>query len=159
MHITHEQLTAMLSYDQQTGEFTWLVDRGTRLRAGARAGGTNAEGYRQIGIDRRYYFAHRLAWFYVHGELPAGCIDHINGCRTDNRIANLRVVTVRENNFNIRAVRSQTGHIGVYQKSPGSFAATIKADGRRQYLGSFPTAEAASRAYQAEKTKRHQIGN
>ncbi len=42
--------------------------------------------------------AHRMIWESVHGPIPAGLeINHINGIRTDNRIANLELVTRSEN--------------------------------------------------------------
>ena len=41
-------------------------------------------------LDRVVYYAHRLAWVWVHGRHPCGEIDHSNRNRADNRIANLR---------------------------------------------------------------------
>jgi len=156
--ITQSELKEVLNYDAETGLFTWIkTSKMSRRKPGDVAGGTNSEGYRQIGVLSRYYFAHRLAWLYVHGEWPPGCIDHINGIRTDNSMCNLRVVSVRENNFNIRAIRAKSGHIGVYQKSQGSFFASIKADGKHRGLGSFKSAEEASIAYQTAKAILHPI--
>ena len=154
--ITQPELQEVLNYAPETGLFTWIrTSKSSCRKPGDAAGSTNGEGYRQIGISRRYYFAHRLAWLYVHGSWPEGWIDHINGIRTDNRMCNLRIVTARENNFNIRAVRARSGYIGVYQKSSGSFEASIKADGKRRRLGSFGSAEEASNAYQAAKAILH----
>lgn len=42
--------------------------------------------------------AHRLIWTRVHGPIPGHLeINHINGIKSDNRIANLELVTKSEN--------------------------------------------------------------
>ena len=43
---------------------------------------------------------HRSVFAYHHGRWPEKTIDHINGCRTDNRIENLREVSQSENMTN-----------------------------------------------------------
>lgn len=45
-----------------------------------------------------YVMAHRLIWERVNGPIPEGMqINHINGIKHDNRIANLELVTPSEN--------------------------------------------------------------
>lgn len=47
---------------------------------------------------RRYLRAHVIVWESVHGPITPGLvINHINGVKTDNRIANLEMVTESEN--------------------------------------------------------------
>ena len=47
---------------------------------------------------KRAFLAHRLVWEAVHGPIPKGMeLNHINGVKTDNRIANLELVTPSEN--------------------------------------------------------------
>lgn len=47
---------------------------------------------------RRYLRAHVIVWESVFGPVPGGQeINHINGIKTDNRIANLEAVTHSEN--------------------------------------------------------------
>ena len=49
--------------------------------------------------------AHRVIWESVHGPIPEGLtINHLNGNKTDNQIANLEAVTQSENN--IHALRT-----------------------------------------------------
>jgi hypothetical protein len=45
------------------------------------AGSLTKEGYNVIKVDGRLYKSHRLAWFYVYGEFPVKCINHINGVK------------------------------------------------------------------------------
>ena len=75
-----------LSYDPKTGEIT-RDDRPPKFK-----GSHDKDGYLKIRINNVLYSAHRLAWFLYYGEWPESEMDHINRCRTDNRIANLRVV-------------------------------------------------------------------
>lgn len=154
--LSQEELRAMLRYDPQIGEFVWLVKPSKRLPSGAIAGGLNAEGYRVIRLCGRLYKAHRLAWLYVHGEWPAMCIDHINGVRDDNRIANLRCVTHGENMQNQRRAHAnnKTGKLGVAPDGI-KFLSRIRVGGRSQFVGSFATAEEASTAYIAAKRRLH----
>jgi len=94
--LTQSQLKEILTYNPDTGIFTWLVASNGRIRVGDIAGTTD-NGYVRIMIERTKYRAHRLAWLYVHGESPKEQIDHINHIRDDNRINNLRCVSCHEN--------------------------------------------------------------
>lgn len=66
---------------------------------------TNSWGYIQIKFrsaqDYRVelaVLAHRVIWEYMHGTLADGLtINHLNGVKTDNRMANLEAVTQQEN--------------------------------------------------------------
>lgn len=90
-------LREQLAYDPLTGIFVWRMSRPGRAKAGAIAGFLDGCGYIAIGFEARRWLAHRLAWAHVHGEPPAGIIDHINRVRVDNRIANLRIASRLEN--------------------------------------------------------------
>lgn len=58
----------------------------------------NDTGYVQLRLGSTSYKAHRVVYEAVHGPIPPGMeINHINGVKTDNRIANLEMVTPAEN--------------------------------------------------------------
>lgn len=158
---TREQLAELLSYDDETGVFTWRRHGVNALRAGAVAGRVNRQGYVVIKVSQRQYRAHRLAWFMVYGTWPAGQIDHINGQRADNRIANLRDVSRSVNCQNQRKAMSSntTGLLGVRRfprNKTNPFAAAITVAGKSLHLGYHPTAEEAHAAYVLAKKRLHE---
>lgn len=151
--LKHETLLQTLGYDPASGHFCWLVKRKGRKLDGP-AGSLMSHGYIAICIDRRDYTGHRLAWFYVHGSWPRGVIDHINGDRADNRIANLRDVTQVENMLNVHEARrdSATGLRGVsLHKRSGKYTARLKIGQSYKSLGLHATPELAQTAYLAAK--------
>ncbi len=113
-----------------------------------------------IGIDYKIYRAHRLAWLYVHGEMPSGKIDHKNGNPLDNRIENLRIASARMNAQNQRRAQpyNSTGVLGVgVDKARGCFKSEIRLpSGKRKFLGRFPSVELAHQAYIAAKRIYHE---
>ena len=112
--ITADELRSILHYDPLTGVFTHRKSAGGRL-AGSVAGSVDVEGYIHIGVLKRHYRAHRLAWLYTYGTWPKNQIDHINRSRADNRICNLRDVTHQQNVQNAGNFRNNTsGRKGVY---------------------------------------------
>ena len=145
--VTAERLRQVLSYCPETGEFRWnWIGKFNRF-VGKVAGCTNGHGYRIILVDGRIYGAHRLAWMYVHGAFPAHQVDHINGIRTDNRIANLREATVVEKVRN-KALQSnnKSGYKGVSLKD-GKWRACICRNGKNTEIGRYDSAVEAARAY------------
>ena len=147
--LTQERLKELLDYDPETGVFTARVARSSNLPVGARAGSVTVRGYVNIHVCNKVYYAHRLAWFYVHGRWPNGHLDHINRVASDNRIANLREATRPQNMANT-PVRShnKSGKKGV-AKHHHKWVASICKHGRKVHLGSFGSAEEAHAAYVA----------
>lgn len=158
MPITQDTLQRLLSYEPETGVFTWRVPVGRwgRIPAGTVAGSvSNAEGYRYITIDNRLYRASRLAVLYMTGELPPDQVDHKNRNTGDDRWDNLRVATQAQNKANSGVYRNNTtGFKGVYfDKERGHWRAKAKVGGKRKWLGRFATKEDAYAAYCAAVEK------
>lgn len=147
--ISAEEARQLLSYNPETGTFTWRVGRRGTARVGSVAGRPNGRGYFRIRIYGRRYCAHRLAWLLTHEVWPENQIDHINGRRDDNRLCNLRLATRSENTRNAKRRSDNTsGFKGVgFHKAQGKWRARIKIDGRRKDLGRFDTPEEAHAAY------------
>lgn len=144
-----DRIRERLAYDRATGEFVW--------RTGRHAGCKTSHGYLVIRIDGVLEYAHRLAWIYVHSAAPTGVIDHINGNKTDNRIANLRDVTNEVNSHNQRDLvkpRNKSGYKGVQANCSG-WQAIINKAGHRHCLGTYLTAAEAHAVYIAAKRKMH----
>jgi hypothetical protein len=75
-------------------------------------------------------------------------IDHKNGDRSDNRIANLRLASNSENGLNRKLQRNSTSaHRGVYyHKQKKKWEVRIKVKGKRLYLGAYVCVEEAINA-------------
>ena len=67
--------------------------------AGRRLGRIGTHGYLVTSLHGRAFLLHRVVWEACVGAIPAGLvINHKNGCKTDNRLRNLEVVTPSANN-------------------------------------------------------------
>ncbi len=113
---------AFLRYEPDTGRLVWLVDRPPRMKAGDEAGCVRNDGrYRTLVLHQKRYYAHRVIWQLVHGPIADGlCIDHIDGNGLNNRIENLRVVSLATNQRNRVVSRNNTtGVSGVFDHKGG----------------------------------------
>jgi len=155
--ITPEILRQLLRYEPETGELFWLP-RDMRWfakekecrRWNARYAdkpaftATNGNGYRSSRVLSTNVISHRAIWAIIHGEWPRHQIDHINGNRADNRLANLRAVTKFENGRNCRlSKRNTSGHTGVYPSRFGNWTALIGVRRKIITIGTYKTKEAA----------------
>ena len=158
--LTQSRLKELLHYDPYTGCFTWRVRKNQCSEIGSVAG-TQVCGYVSITLDRKKYQAHRLAWLYIYGELPANDVDHINRTRADNRITNLRLATRSENMQNQAHRKTNTsGHIGVvWYERYKKWQAQIRLNCRCIYLGRFTEIADAIAARKAGELKYHLYQN
>lgn len=157
--VSAARLRELLHYDPETGVFTWRVNRGRTAKAGSIAGFIcKPQGYINTSVDGRTYKTHRLAWLHVYGEWPLQDIDHLNGVRTDNRIANLRDVSRSFNMQNRRthSTHNKAGVLGVsFHKKTKKWMAQITNNGRRITLGYYETTDLAYAFYISAKRVLH----
>lgn len=152
--LTAEQLREVLNYDPETGVFTRKVPaRG--VKAGEIAGCDNGRGYIRIRVCGSYVLAHRLAWLYVHGEWPAGEIDHVNRNSMDNRVSNLRVVDRTANLINRRDDRRNKSGIRnvLWDAKRQKWVAQLRRRGSQLNLGRFDSITDAAAAVEAARCK------
>jgi hypothetical protein len=115
------------------------------------------------GTLHAYRKEHHLRTILMHrqimGVLNAGRlvqVDHINNDGLDNRRANLRIVTSKQNSENRNGAQSNstTGIRGVsLDKRWGKYVAQIHQGGKHIYLGAFWTLEEAEQAAIAGRRK------
>lgn len=164
--LTFDTVNSYLRYEPEVGKLYWrerdlsafaglkrppeVLAKGWNTKyANAEAfTATAGNGYKVGAINYRNYLAHRIAWLLFYRAWPVNCIDHINGNRADNRIDNLRDVTVSGNARNIRRRSdNKSGINGVcIDNSCGSWRAQIRINGVQIHLGNFADIEDAKRA-------------
>jgi hypothetical protein len=164
MNITREDLELFevaheyLSYNSITGMFYWKKSPNWSIAVGQQTGQhKNSNGYQFVCVKGIRIPAHRLAWIMVNKTSPDQ-IDHMNGERSDNRIANLRSVSSRINSQNQRLPHknNSSGALGVVKKPNGRFYAKIVVMGKKKWLGTFDTLLEASQAYRSTKLREHE---
>jgi hypothetical protein len=154
--MTAEEVGAIISYDPDSGLFSWKQSTSKRIKVGMPAGSLRSDGYLEIEILGQRARAHRLAWLLTTGEFPKFDIDHLNGNRADNRFSNLRDVPRKTNLENQREGRGKQKTLGVYwNKKDRRYMARITTSGKMIYLGSFKTSNEAHAAYLSAKRMLH----
>lgn len=117
-------------------------------------------GYKKGLINGRAYKAAHVVWAMAYGEWPQETgfwLDHINNCRTDNRLENLRLVTPIQNAWNRRSSPGDIPVVGVsFDVATQLWRARITINGVRKHLGRFASFDAAlSARLQAEQERWH----
>jgi len=151
-----QEIMSVLRYEPESGLFYWTETRG-RGRAGYIAGFKD-RGYLSLRVFGKSIQLHRLAYAFMTGEWPELTIDHINGEKQDNRWSNLRMVSTKINNQNIRKAKqkSKSGLLGAHWvKRLNKWKSAIGVDGVVKHIGYFDTPEEAHMAYVEKKREFH----
>lgn len=102
-----EKFNEFLIYDKRSGKLFWNkeIKRHTQLlgkEVGSvfiNNGGNKKRKYRRFRLFGKVYFSHRIIWFLNYGYMP-NIIDHIDGNGLNNKLSNLRDVSLSENQKN-----------------------------------------------------------
>ena len=156
--ISAEIVRAKFAYNPVTGHLLHRRGRG-RAQRGTRAGSLKPTGYRVVNVNGRFFQSARVAWLHYYGMWPEHQIDHINHCRDDDRIENLRDVTGTVNQHNQSGARKNntSGCVGVHfnNKEQRWYAVTYLKS-KLHFLGSFHTFEDAVAARIEGKARLHE---
>lgn len=153
---SQERLLKRLEYNPDTGVLLWLerpatefigmtypAERHAKIWNAKHVGkpalhSPMANGYRHGMFDTVDYLQHRIIWKLVHGTEP-DFIDHVNGVRSDNRLSNLRSVTVHENMRNRKISSNNTsGFPGVHFETRSQlWVVQLEIEGRARYVGRY----------------------
>jgi len=164
--ISIEDLRQLLIYDPETGLFVWRqrtekycaselsARRWNQRFAGMPAFTTlHSAGYLEARVLWEPVLAHRAAWAMHFGRWPPFQIDHQNGNRKDNRIANLREATQTDNNRNLsRSKRNTSGVVGV-SPAKGKWVARICEGSKVIHIGTFANIDDAIAARRAAEIR------
>lgn len=177
---TPEQVRQMVRYEPESGTLIWLARtpdmirsanprerigksaRWNKLFEGRTAGRVGSNGYFYIMIGYRMMLLHRVIWAVVHNAWPTGTIDHIDGNKANNRVANLRDVGHENYRNQKRWCTNTSGVSGVrFDKARKKWRGTIIFQNKTYNLGSFSRIEDAAAAVTAKRrefggfTERH----
>lgn len=106
-YLDPEILHRLYHYNPETGHIS-LRHANQKSKAGHIYTARYPDTYIKVPYLGSTVAAARAAWVMTTGEQP-NIIDHINGVKHDNRLVNLRSVTISENCRNKPSVRMKNG--------------------------------------------------
>jgi hypothetical protein len=115
-------------------------------------------GYYNVGIQidgvRKFFSTHQLVAMAFLNHVPNGkkdVINHKNEIKSDNRVSNLEIVSVRYNTvYSIDKTKTTSKYTGVFwHKRDKVWRSAIWIDGKRKNLGSFDNEYEAHLTYQS----------
>lgn len=135
-NLTQARVKELFDY-REDGKLIWKKQIGSRAMVGTVAGYLGKNGYRQLRLAKKLYRGHRIVWLWHYGYLPENGVDHINRERDDNRIENLREVSMSCNIRNTGNFSHNTSGVkGVrLYRSGEKWIAQVKVSGKSIHLG------------------------
>jgi hypothetical protein len=121
----------------------------------------NDKGYHIIKLNydgKRYNLTeHRVVWALIKNEWPRHTIDHKDNNKSNNKIDNLRIATVGENNKNKPSTKNSTSkYKGVSWKTKeNKWYVAVRVNGKSTHFGVFYDEIEAALAYNQAAKKYH----
>lgn len=139
-------LQNLLKYDPETGVIIRKTN-GVHYTIGSTFGCMcKKTGYLKARINYVLYNVHRIAFYLGTGIDPEEKqIDHINGIKNDNRLANLRLCNNVENNSAKKAIGT------TWHKQSKRWEVRIRHNNKRIRIGMFKDKNDAIKAYKKAK--------
>jgi len=142
-------------FDYRDGELYWKA-AAPRRDVSKPAGSKTRNGYLVTNYKFKgkphKYLIHRLVWIWHHGNDP-DTIDHINRDRADNRVENLRDVSLSVNHMNRCDTHSVHKLPRGVTMQPGAklkpYKVQRRVNGKQTFVGVYETIAEAVAAYRA----------
>lgn len=153
IQLTQGKVAVVDDCDADLAALKWCAHRPAHQRSWYAVRGYRLPGGRQV-TER----LHRVVWARAHPGAPAPAeVDHADGDGLNCRRSNIRAAEHRSNLKNQRLRRdNSSGFKGVsWSKALGRWAAYIRADGRRKFLGAYAAKEEAAMAYDRAARQLH----
>ena len=161
---TADYLAQCFDYDEEAGALFWKRRPKEHYRyrtgpginaklAGKRAGNIFLGKYRQIYLDGKTLYEHRVIYALCTGQWPV-MVNHIDGNGLNNRFSNLIAGDYKSNGKNLRRyTNNKHGYTGIRPASGDRWEAHITEDGHWKHLGVFPDKASAIRARRAAERR------
>ncbi len=135
--MNYNHVRSFFDYNETTGHLLWKTRMSNRVNYGDVAGFINPDGYVEIRVDNKLYYAHRLVWLWYYGYDSEYDIDHIDRNKHNNKISNLRETTQQCNTINTGNFSHNTSGVkGVsWDNKKGIWFAQMKVNQKTRGLG------------------------
>lgn len=159
--LSHKLLHELFDY-RDDGNLTRKIkpnNKANKMTAiGQPAGTSDSRGYKVVQFEGKLHKVHNLIYMYHYGNIAQDLvIDHIDGNPTNNRIENLRAVTLGQNLCNRKKPKhNKSGIKGVcYHKKSGKWAVGITYNKKKYHGGLFDTLQEAEIRIKALREEIH----
>lgn len=130
--------------------------KSNKVKPGQEIGSLSASEYLRTKIHYKEYFVHKIVFLMHNGYMPQ-IVDHIDGDTLNNRIENLRAVSLSQNQFNRQKSSNNTsGYKNVsWCKRTKKWQVTIAFGNKAKGFGRFKDIELADLVAQEARDKYH----